>query len=90
MPGLRAVHGLQQRLQLGDSGALLGNTGLFTLVGVLQPFDQFGGQLVFELFQQFVGIFGLFVDGDTHAQTKLGVILKQRVVPGRSPSIWIN
>ncbi len=77
-------------LQGGNAFALFIDARFSGLVGVQNCVHQICAQFLFKLRQQFARIFVLLVDGQAHAQTKLGVIFKQRVRPRGSASVGIH
>ena len=72
----------QLLLQGHQRGALvLVDTSLVLLVGFQDAGHQLARQLAAELLEQHLGVLGLLVDGEAVAETELGVVLEQRVVP---------
>jgi len=80
--------------QLAAQGFHAGALGTDAGVGGLIGIEQFGGQGFADFGRQFnnqfAGKFGLLVEGQAHAQAKLGVVFKQRVGPGRAAAFAVG
>jgi hypothetical protein len=60
------------------------------LIGVKQGVCQFLTHHLAQLSEQFVGVLFLLIQRQAHPQTKLGVIFKERVRPGRAASLGVD
>ena len=83
------LHRLQLVDELGDTTFLVHQVVLGELRGVEQVVDELGVELVGHGLQVTLGQPGLHVGGQPHAQTELGIVLEQRVRPGRSTSVGV-
>ena len=76
--------------QLGDAGSLELDLRLGILSAVEQPANELLADRGSEASHQLAGVVGLGVEGKAHAQTELGVVLEQRVVPGRPSALGVD
>ena len=67
-----------------DPLALEDDLGLGVLDGVEEPADEVRAELRGEALEQPAGVVGLGVEGEPHPEPELGVVLEQRVAPGRA------
>ncbi len=80
----------EHTLQLIDALALFVDTSFVALISIEERFSKFFSN-EFSIFRdQFTGDLGRFVDRQAHTQTKLSVVFKQRVGPGRSLTLLVD
>ena len=89
-PRAFVVDAAQQHLQLLHPAPLFHDAGLIRLVGSEQVLEQLRLELVTQLGQQHLGLVNVLVDGKAEAQAELGIVLEQRVVPGRPPPFRVG
>ncbi len=88
-PGLERLDARQLLPQLDDALALGGDAGLGRLVGVDDRLDQAFTDLGRHLAKQLVPLLLVLVDRQPEAEAELGVVLEQRVRPGRAAAVAV-
>jgi hypothetical protein len=87
LPRLGALHGLQRRAQLRHPRTLGGELRLGRHGGGEQAVDQRAVQIAAQALQQFAGEFAVLVDRQPEAHAELGVVLEERIRPGRAAAV---
>ena len=79
----------QLLLEGGDALALLVDAGFVGLDGVDEAGHEVVAEFGGELLEQLAGELLLLVNGDAEAEAEFGVVLEERVVPGRAASVLV-
>src|SRR5579884_1459883 len=86
LPLIGKLRALQSPLQDGDARALALDACFAGLIGVEQGIYQLLAYHLNQLLEQFAGVFFLLVQRQAHAETKFGVVFKERIRPrGAAP-----
>src|SRR3990172_45700 len=89
MTGIDGLHALQSGLQQVHTPALFFYGRISGLIGFEQSLRQFVPGDVSEARDQFTRKLGLLVDGEAEAQTKLGVVLEERIRPRGAAPLFV-